>query len=248
MSEIRHIELDKIKTNAFQPQLDHYDEAIIGLAETIRKKGMLKPITVREADGYYEIIAGENKARACKYNGDTTIEAIVLDKEDEKNAELAIAESLQKEELNVIEQALAMQYLMEKDDLTQTQLAKRLNYRQSTVANKLRLLKLPDYIKSAIVRGVITERHARALLKVEEDKLEEVFLTIVNRHYNVAKTEEYIKALSNKQHHKGVSNNIQIGINTIKQAYDLCRKSGIDADYRVVEYADSIKITIKMKK
>ena len=222
MSEIRHIELDKIKTNAFQPQLDHYDEAIIGLAETIRKKGMLKPITVREADGYYEIIAGENKARACKYNGDTTIEAIVLDKEDEKNAELAIAESLQKEELNVIEQALAMQYLMEKDDLTQTQLAKRLNYRQSTVA--------------------------RALLKVEEDKLEEVFLTIVNRHYNVAKTEEYIKALSNKQHHKGVSNNIQIGINTIKQAYDLCRKSGIDADYRVVEYADSIKITIKMKK
>ena len=121
--------------------------------------------------------------------------------------------------------------------------------RQSTVANKLRLLKLPDYIKNALSRGTISERHARALLKVPKERLEEVFMTITNRDYTVAKTEEYIKSLLDKNtRSKGVSNNVQIGVNTIRQAYDMCRKSGIDADFQLTEYSDNMKITIKIKK
>ena len=112
----------------------------------------------------------------------------------------------------------------------------------------MRLLKLPDYIKKAISTGTITERHARALLNVPDDKLEDVYLTITNRKYNVSKTEEYIKQLTEKQKNRGVSNNLKIGINTIKQAYELCRKSGIDADLQVTEYENNVKIVIRMKK
>ena len=126
--------------------------------------------------------------------------------------------------------------------------AERLGYKQSTVANKLRLLKLPDYIKKAISTGTITERHARALLNVPEEKLEEVYLTIVNRKYNVSKTEEYIKELTEAHKRKGVSSNLRIGVNTIREAYELCKRSGIDSDMQVTEYEDNVKIVIRMKK
>ena len=143
---------------------------------------------------------------------------------------------------------MAMRRIMQSEDLTQVELAERLGYRQSTVANKLRLLKLPDYIKKAISRGEITERHARALLNVPDDKLEEVYLTIINRNYNVSKTEEYIREYLQKSKNRGVSNNLKIGINTISQAYELCKKSGIDSTMQVTEYDDNVKIVIRMKK
>ena len=127
-------------------------------------------------------------------------------------------------------------------------MADRLGYRQSTVANKLRLLKLPEYIKKAISQDVITERHARALLNVPSDQLREIYDTIVKRNYTVSKTEEYVRELGAKHKRKGVSNNLKIGINTIKQAYELCKKSGIDSDINVTEYEDNVKIVIRMKK
>ena len=126
--------------------------------------------------------------------------------------------------------------------------ADKLGYRQSTVANKLRLLKLPEYIKKAISQDIITERHARALLNVPSEQLKDVYETVVKRNYTVSKTEEYVRELSTKHKRKGVSNNLKIGINTIKEAYELCRKSGIDADLNVSEYEDNVKIVIKMKK
>ncbi|MBR3006440.1 MAG: ParB/RepB/Spo0J family partition protein, partial [Erysipelotrichaceae bacterium] len=171
-----------------------------------------------------------------------------MESSDEESANLALIENLQREDLNAIEQAMAMRRIMSSEGLTQNELAKRLGYRQSTVANKLRLLKLPEYIKQAISHGTITERHARALLNVPEDKLEEVYLTITNRQYNVSKTEEYIRELTQTHHSKGVSNNLKIGVNTIKEAYELCKKSGIDADLKVTEYDDNVKIVIRMKK
>ena len=172
-----------------------------------------------------------------------------MESSDDESANLALIENLQREDLNAIEQAMAMQRIMASENLTQSELAERLGYKQSTVANKLRLLKLPDYVKKAISRGTITERHARALLNVPEDRLQEVYLTIINRKYNVSKTEEYIRELLKEHHHsKGVSNNLKIGINTINQAYELCRKSGIDADIQTTEYEDNVKIVIRMKK
>ena len=246
--EIVKIRLDKIIPNKNQPRLDFYDDSIKGLAESIRQNGLLQPITVRKNGDKFELIAGERSYRACLLNGDNDIEAIIMESSDDESAKLALIENLQREDLNAIEQAMAMQRIMKSEDLTQVELAERLGYRQSTVANKLRLLKLPDYIKNAISRGEITERHARALLNVPEDMLEEVYLTIVNRQYNVSKTEEYIRELTKRSKNRGVSNNLKIGINTISQAYELCKKSGIDSDMQVTEYEDNVKIVIRMKK
>lgn len=248
MSEVVKIKLNKIVPNKSQPRLDFYDDSIEGLAESIRENGLLQPVSVRKVGNKYELIAGERRYRACLLNGLKEIDAIILDKSDEESANLALIENIQREDLNAVEQALAMRRIMNQENLTQDELAERLGYKQSTVANKLRLLKLPEYIKNAISRGMITERHARALLKVPEDKLEEVFMTITNRKYNVSKTEEYIKALTEKRKFKGVSGNVQIGLNTIKQAYDMCRKAGIDADFQTTDYPDNLKITIKIKK
>lgn len=246
--EIVRIKLNKIIPNTNQPRLDFYDDSIKGLAESIKQNGLLQPVTVRKNGDKYELIAGERRYRASLLNGASDIEAIIMESSDEESANLALIENLQREDLNAIEQAMAMRRIMSSEGLTQNELAKRLGYRQSTVANKLRLLKLPEYIKQAISHGTITERHARALLNVPEDKLEEVYLTITNRQYNVSKTEEYIRELTQTHHSKGVSNNLKIGVNTIKEAYELCKKSGIDADLKVTEYDDNVKIVIRMKK
>ena len=113
----------------------------------------------------------------------------------------------------------------------------------------MRLLKLPNYVKEAVSHGQISERHARALLKVPNERLEEVFNTIVTRDYNVAKTEEYIKELlETNKHSLGISGNVQIGINTVNKAYEMVKKSGIDADYQMTEYGDNVKIVIRFKK
>jgi ParB-like partition proteins len=193
-------------------------------------------------------LTGERRLRATKLNNEKEILAIVLDKSDEESANLALVENLQREDLNAMEQALAMNYLMHYNNLTQAELANKLGYKQSTVANKLRLLKLPNYVKQALSLGTITERHARALLKVDESQLEDVFLTIVNRKYNVAKAEEYIKGLNQRKKEKGVSSNSLLAVNTIKEAYELCRKSGLDVDIRQTEYNDHIKIVLSIKK
>ena len=246
--EIVRIKINKIIPNKNQPRLDFYDESIKNLAESIKENGLLQPITVRKSGNQYELIAGERRYRACLLNGQKDIEAIIMETTDDESANLALVENLQREDLNAIEQALAMKRIMKTENLTQNELAKKLGYRQSTVANKLRLLKLPEYIKKAISQDVITERHARALLNVPSENLREVYDVIVKRNYTVSKTEEYIKELSSKHKRKGVSNNLKIGINTIKEAYELCKKSGIDSDWNVSEYEDNVKIVIRMKK
>lgn len=247
-NQITKIKLNKIIPNKNQPRLDFFDDSIKGLAESIKENGLLQPITVRKKDGSFELIAGERRYRACLYNGETEIDAIVLEMNDKDSAKLALIENLQREDLNAIEEAIAIQRILETEDVTQNELAYRLGYKQSTIANKLRLLKLPDYIKQAIAQGTITERHARALLKVNEDELENVFLTIINRKYNVSKTEEYIKALNTNEKQKGVTGNVKIGINTIEEAIKMCKKAGIDVDMNMTEYQDNVKMTIKFKK
>ena len=248
MQEVVKIKLNKIVPNKSQPRLDFYDDSIKGLAESIKENGLLQPISVRKANGKYELIAGERRYRACLLIGLKEIDAIILDKTDEESANLALIENIQREDLNAVEQALAMRRIMNQENITQDELAERLGYKQSTVANKLRLLKLPDYVKNAISQGTLTERHARALLKVPEDKLEEAFLTITNRKYNVSKTEEFVKGFTEKKKSRGVSGSAQVALNTIKQAYDMCRKAGIDADFKTTDSADNLKITIKIKK
>jgi ParB family chromosome partitioning protein len=250
MSEVRIIKINTVKPNKYQPRLDFYDEGIKNLAASIKENGLIHPIVVRETNDGYEIIAGERRYRASKYLGLEEIEAIIVDKDDEESANLALIENMQREDLSAIEEAIAIQKIMQSRKMTQAEIAKQLGYRQSTIANKLRLLKLPDYIQVAVAKGEITERHARAMLKVSEDKLEEVFNVIIQRGYNVKRTEEYIKALNDKNKSKirGVSSSIRLGLNTIKESYELCRKTGLDADYQVTDYENEVKVVIRFKK
>ena len=249
MKEVTQININEITVNKNQLRLEFSDETIEGLADSIKDNGLLQPITVRKVGNGYELVSGERRLKACKMNGMEEIEAIVVDLNDEESAKLSIVENLQRQELNPIEQALAMKAIMDSEDLTQSELAARLGYKQSTVANKIRLLKLPEYVLQAIAHNDITERHARALLNVPEEKLEEIFNTIVNKKYNVSKTEEYIKGvLSTNTHRKGVSGNVRIGLNTINNSFELIKKSGMDADMKVTEYDDEVKIVIRIKK
>lgn len=250
MNEVSLIDMKKIVPNKSQPRLDFFDDTIKNLASSIKENGLIHPIVVRRVDGKYEIIAGERRYRACSLLEKKKIEAIIVSKDDEESANMALIENMQREDLSAIEEAMAIAKIMKSRHLTQKEVAKRLGYRQSTIANKLRLLKLPDYIQTAVAKNEITERHARALLKVKKEELESVFKTIIQRGYNVKKTEEYINALNNKDKVKvrGVSSNVQLGVNTIRQSYDLCRKSGLDADYHVTEYEDEVKIVIRFKK
>jgi len=248
MNKLLKLQIKEIIPNKNQPRLDFDDETIVGLAESIKQNGLLQPITVRKNGNKYEIIAGERRFRACKLNGFKEIDAILVSKSDDESASLALVENIQREDLNAVEQALAMKKLMKLEDLTQSELATKLGYKQSTVANKIRLLKLPKYILNAVSNQTITERHARALLNVPKEKLEDTYLTIVNKKYNVAKTEEYIRGLLVKKKERGFSANAKLAVNTFKQAYDMCRKSGIDADYKTRETGDEVKITITIKK
>lgn len=250
MSEIVRLKIKDIENESSVKRLDFYDESIIRLAESIKNDGLLTPITVyRKDNGKYELVMGERRLRASKYLEYEEIDAIVLsEKNKEESSRLALIENLQRQDLNAIDVARGMQKIMDEENITQAELARRLGYKQSTVANKIRLLRLPKYVQNAIIDGTITERHARALLKVDEDKIEDVFLVIVNRKYNVAKSEEYIKSLGNKSHIKGVGASAAIALNTFKKTYEDCKKVGIDIDLNTREYDDYVKIEIKIKK
>ena len=250
MSEIVRLKIKDIENESSVKRLDFYDESIIRLAESIKNDGLLTPITVyRKDNGKYELVMGERRLRASKYLEYEEIDAIVLsEKNKEESSRLALIENLQRQDLNAIDVARGMQKIMDEENITQAELARRLGYKQSTVANKIGLLRLPEDGQKAIIDGTITERHARALLKVDEDKIEDVFLVIVNRKYNVAKSEEYIKSLGNKSHIKGVGASAAIALNTFKKTYEDCKKVGIDIDLNTREYDDYVKIEIKIKK
>lgn len=241
---------DKIKIDLINCELkdkDKDDEKIESLAEAINSHIDLLPIVLKENDGRFDVLTNENILKAHILIGDEEIEAIILDDEENEEINTTLLQNMQRNNKSVIDEAMAMYKILIDENISQDALARRLGLKQSTVANKLRLLRLPDYIKEAINDNVITERHGRALLKVESDKLEEVFKTIIERKYNVKKTEEYIKAL-NVRGNRGVSNNIKIGLNTINEAYNLCKKSGLDCDMSTRESDDEVKVIIRFRK
>src|SRR3954471_20182050 len=167
--EIRKIPVNQIIANRFQPRAVFDEEKIEELSRTIHIHGIIQPIVVREfADNKYEIIAGERRWRAMKKLGWTEAPAIVKNLSDTETASVALIENLQREELSPIEEAMAYGKLLELHHLTQEALAQRLGKGQSTVANKLRLLKLPQQVQDALLNKLITERHPRSLIPLKD--------------------------------------------------------------------------------
>jgi ParB family chromosome partitioning protein len=253
--EVKKILIQDIVPNRFQPRTVFSNEKIEELALTIRTHGIIQPIVVREIDGKFEIIAGERRFRAVQTLGWDDIPAIVKEFNDTETASVALIENLQREELSSIEEAVAYAKLLELHNLTQEALAQRLGKGQSTIANKLRLLKLPQDVQDALLQKVITERHARALIPLKDPELQTKLLTeIIERQLNVKQTEDRVVKLLEKNDvkpkpkRKAFSRDTRIAMNTIRQSLTMVADSGVKLNTEEEEFEEYIQFTIKIPK
>ncbi|MEH7546789.1 ParB family chromosome partitioning protein [Neobacillus bataviensis] len=254
--EIKKIPINQIIPNRFQPRTVFDEEKIEELSRTIHIHGIIQPIVVREfADNKYEIIAGERRWRAMKKLGWTEAPAIVKNLSDTETASVALIENLQREELSPIEEAIAYGKLLELHNLTQEALAQRLGKGQSTVANKLRLLKLPQPVQDALLSKVITERHARALIPLKDPEKQVALLAeVMERNLNVKQTEERVVRLLEQKNQqpkpkrKAFSKDMRIAVNTIRQSLSMVSDSGINLDSEEEEFDEFYQFTIRIPK
>ena len=197
-SSINEIPVERIVPNPNQPRHEFDEDALEELAESIRQLGIVQPITLRQMDDEsYEIIAGERRWRASKLAGLTTIPAYVRTANDENMMQMALVENIQREDLNAIEVALAYQKLIEQYHLTQEELSEKVGKRRATVANALRLLKLPAPVQLALRNKSIDQGHARAILGAQEPSVMlKLFKEVQERGYSVRQVEEMVKALN----------------------------------------------------
>ncbi|MBC5638517.1 nucleoid occlusion protein [Ornithinibacillus sp. BX22] len=256
--EVIQLPVKQIQPNRYQPRSVFNEEKIEELAKTINTHGIIQPIVVRKIDtDSYEIIAGERRWRAVQLLGWDNVSAIIRDMNDTQTASVALIENLQREELTVIEEAMAYAKLLELQELTQEALAQRLGKNQSTIANKLRLLKLPEPVQEALLQKLITERHARALIKLKDETLQlRLLQDIIEHDLNVKQTEERIDTINNakekpkkrKPKLKGVNKDIRIAMNTIRQSLNMVSDTGIDIESDEQDLDDYYQITIKIPK
>ncbi|MED2972345.1 nucleoid occlusion protein [Fictibacillus sp. B-59209] len=256
--EILQLQVKDIHPNQFQPRTVFIDERIEELSQTIETHGIIQPIVVRPSgEQSYEIIAGERRWRAVQKLGWETIPAIIKEFDDSQTASVALIENLQREELTAIEEAMAYAKLLEIHGLTQESLAQKLGKGQSTVANKLRLLKLPQPIQDALLLKQITERHARALIILKTpDKQEAVLQEILEKHLNVKQTEERVKRMIEGENtekkpvakRKSFSKDTRLAINTVRQSVDMVLKSGLTINTEEEDHEEFYQFTIRIPK
>ena len=188
-NEILKIDIKDIIPNTYQPRKYFNDEALIELSESIKTHGIIQPITVRKRGEFYELVAGERRWRAAKLAELEKVPCNIIDITDVQSAEIALLENLQREDLNFIEEAEAYYNLIHDHRFTQEQLATRMGKKQSTIANKLRILKLSEKVRELCVANNLTERHARALLSVQDEKLQlSILKKVIKGNLNVIKT------------------------------------------------------------
>mgnify|MGYP002234752315 CR=1 FL=1 len=246
---------DKILPNPSQPRKVFQEAELEGLAQSIAENGLLQPVTVRRENGTYYLIAGERRLRACKLAGLREIPAIVTDCAPEDSAVLALLENLQRKDLQMFEQANALVNLLREWQITQEEAAKRLGLSQSYLANKLRLLKLTAEEQSEILDFKLTERHARALLRIDDTTLrQKVLRQAGEKHLNVSQTEELVEAVlaprreGARPKRRFIAKDIRLFINTIDHAVDAMKTAGIPAQAEKKETEDYIECTVRIPK
>ncbi|MBO5421982.1 MAG: ParB/RepB/Spo0J family partition protein [Clostridia bacterium] len=256
-NEVVLIPARMIQPSPHQPRKNFNWDDLEGLAESIHYNGLLQPVTVRKKEnGRYELISGERRLRACKMAGLSSIPSIIVDINDEKSALLAVIENLQRENLHFFEEAMAIERLIKGFGLSQEEVSRKLGKSQSALSNKLRILRLPDEIRYNITIFGLTERHARALLRLPSVELmEQVLDTIVEQGLTVSATEQLICDILTKSQDKNkkgkkvmVFKDIRIFINTLNHAVTTMRKSGISAKAIKNETDTHIEYTVKIEK
>jgi len=250
---IRLIDIDSIMLNPHQPRKNFEEEKVLELANSISENGLIQPIVVRIGEDGYELVAGERRLRALKYLKYPQVEAVISDYDESQSAKAAIIENIQREDLSPIEEAIAYEKLIEEYGYTQSQLAQYLGKAQSTIANKLRLLNLDDKVKEKINTKVINERQGRALLKLNKEDQEKTLDKIIEGELNVSQTERLIDnqlQMKKKSTKKSVlsKTDYRLEINTIKQALDMIKQTGVNVDLEETHLEDGYKIEIVLKK
>ena len=188
------VPIERIRPNKDQPRKHFVDEALKDLASSIREKGVIQPLTVRKSGSDFEIIAGERRWRASKLAGIKNLPVVVIEADDNEVLELALIENLQREDLNPIEEAEAYQKLAEEFNLTHEEISKKIGKDRSTITNQLRLLKLSKRAREALVGGLISAGHARALVTVEDEaRIDEYLDIIIANNLSVRQTEKLVK-------------------------------------------------------
>ncbi|WP_010630839.1 nucleoid occlusion protein [Sporolactobacillus vineae] len=256
--QVQEVPISQIIPNQYQPRSVFDEGKLHELAVTIKEHGVIQPVVLRPFDGKYEIIAGERRWRACIYLGWEKIPAIIRNLDDDQTASIALIENLQREELTPIEEAMAYSRLIDIHGLTQEGLAQKLGRGQSTIANKLRLLKLPPVVQSAILEKKITERHARALIILKDaQKQEKLLKEIIDKQLNVKQTEKRIQRMlnsdaslekKNKSRRMSLSRDSRIAVNTIRQSVSMVTDSGLKIDASEEDLEDYYQITIRIPK
>lgn len=236
---ILYLPVENVKPNPYQPRRNFDSASITELGESIKKYGVIQPISVRKIPNSfdYELVAGERRLRACMEIGLDRIPAIVVKINDNDSAVIALIENLQRQDLNFLEEAEAYLHLISDHGMTQEELSAKIGKSQSAVANKLRLLKLSPMMRKLILAHNLTERHARALLKLPDDDTKMIALKrVCDNALTVKETEHIVDAMissidKEKQKTKNtyVLKDVRIFLNTIKRAISVMKNSGIDA-------------------
>ena len=256
LKKTTEVPIGMIRTNKQQPRQCFREEQLIELRDSIREFGILQPLILKkQVNGEFLLIAGERRLRAASMAGLDKVPAIVKDATEEEIGLIALVENIQRENLGYIEEARAYQRLMEKYGINQVALAEKLGKNQSTISNKIRILSLPEDLQEFLVENKLTERHARALLKVEEDRERRIIADKVVRHgFNVRQTEklveEYLtgKEIKNREKNKIRHISYKLYLNTLKKTFhdmDLKEKG---ATFEQADEGDNLKITITIPK
>ena len=254
------VNVASIHPNPYQPRATFDEESIAELAQSIQQVGLLQPLLVRKVDDGYELVAGERRLRAVTSLGMEKVACIVQqDIEDESSAMMALIENLQREDLHYLEEAQCYQKLLETYGLTQEELANRLGKSQSSIANKLRLLKLSDELKAAMTEKRLSERHERALLKLTDDKQRlDAVERIAEKGLSVKETEQMVEKTLNKAYDEKqdgakprpklmrIVRDYRLFMNTINQAVNQLRESGMTVEVEQSDRADGVDIKISV--
>lgn len=254
INKVVEVEISKIVPNPHQPRLDFHDSDITALAESIAQNGILQPLSVRCIGDKYELIAGERRLRAAKMCGFIYVPCIVHTVSDRSSAILALVENIQRQNLSFFEEAMAIEKLISYYGMTQEDAAAKLGKAQSTIANKLRLLRLSAEERNIIVNAGLSERHARSLLRLasSEDRLF-ILEKIIKNDLNVERTEhlidEYIGSQREHTSYKKrsqVFQNVKIFVNTINKAVETMQAAGISADSKKIQNEEYIEYRVRI--
>lgn len=256
LEQIIQIPTEKLLPNPYQPRKQFKSEDMLSLADSIKENGILQPLLCRQINqsDYYELVAGERRLRAAILANLQTVPCVIVECEYEDSAVFSIIENIQRSDLDFFEEALAISHLINTFGMTQQQIGKRLGKSQSALSNKLRLLRLPADVRYFIEREQLTERHARALLKIDNEKdMWAALRVLTQKHLNVEQAEAYIDALTGKEikTRKNVIKifkDIRIFVNTVNKAIETMKQSGIDAESDKTETDEYIEFRVRIPK